>query len=106
MGLNDRQTAGNRPKIDYSEVKSLDLWQMLERTAQLYPEREALVSGSHRYTFQQVQAMALRCAAGLYQNGLRQGDRLGLIMPNWTEFVVAYFAAARLGAVLVPLNVR
>jgi fatty-acyl-CoA synthase len=79
---------------------------MLERTAGLYPEREVLVSGSHRYTFRQVQAMALRCAAGLYQNGLRQGDRLGLIMPNWAEFVVAFFAAARLGVVLVPLNVR
>lgn len=106
MGLKDTPAAGTRQKVDYSQVKSRDLWQMLEHTTGLFSEREALVSGSRRYTFRQVQAMALRCAAGLYQNGLRQGDRVGLIMPNWAEFVVAFFAAARLGAVLVPLNVR
>ncbi len=107
MALTDSQAAGNNnKKIDYSEVKALDLWQMLARTARNWPRREALVSGPNRYNFEQVLDRAERCAAGLYFHGLRKGDRLALIMPNWAEFVIAYFAVARLGAVLVPLNVR
>ncbi len=108
MALNagDAENLGKNVEVDYSGLKSLDIWQLLQHTARQWPEREALVFGDRRYNFQKVLELAERCAAGLAHNGLIKGDRLALIMPNWTEFVVAYFAAARLGAVLVPLNVR
>ena len=93
-------------QVDYSEVKTLNVWQLLERAARLYPHNEALVAGTRRYTFEQVRGLVEQCAAGLYRHGLRKGDKLALVMPNWAEFVVGYFAVARLGAVLVPLNVR
>src|SRR4051812_7193944 len=102
----DTENLEKKENPDYSELKSLNIWQLLEHTTRRWPKREALVSGDRRYNFQKVLGLAERCAAGLAHNGLVKGDRLALIMPNWTEFVIAYFAAARLGAVLVPLNVR
>lgn len=102
----DAGQSGGEAKVDYSELKSLNIWQLLEHTAGKWPEREALVFGKRRYNFREVLEMSEQCAAGLAHHGLGKGDRMALIMPNWTEFVVAYFAAARLGAILVPLNVR
>lgn len=106
MELSSVETQTETKKVDYSEAKSLNLWELLERAAQKWPEREALVSGSRRYTFAEIYKLAEECAAGLHRHGLGKGDRLGLIMPNWAEFVITYFATARLGAIMVPLNVR
>jgi fatty-acyl-CoA synthase len=94
------------PAVDYSELKSLNIWQLLEHTAARWPEREALVSGPRRYNFREILGLVERCATGLAHHGLVKGDRVALIMPNWAEFIITYFAAARLGAILVPLNVR
>jgi fatty-acyl-CoA synthase len=92
--------------VDYSELKELNLWQLFDHSSTKFAEREALVSGSRRLTFGQLRQQIEQCAAGLYKHGIRKGDRIGLIMPNWAEFPITYWAAARLGAVLVPLNVR
>lgn len=92
--------------VDYANLKSLNIWQLLEHNAAQWPKREALVSGPRRYNFQEILRLAGRCATGLARHGLAKGDRVALIMPNWTEFIITYFAAARLGAILVPLNVR
>jgi fatty-acyl-CoA synthase len=40
----------------------------------------------------------------LYELGIEKGDRIALNLPNWPEFVVSMFAAAKLGATIVPLN--
>ncbi len=98
--------SGRAERADYSVLKSLNIWQLLEHSAEKWPEREALVFGPRRYNFREVLQLAEQCAAGLAHHGLGKGDRMALIMPNWTEFIITYFAAARLGAILVPLNVR
>jgi acyl-CoA synthetase (AMP-forming)/AMP-acid ligase II len=48
------------------------------------------------------QAHALACA--LQELGVERGDRIGLNMPNWPEFVLSVLAASELGATIVPLN--
>ncbi|XP_063226814.1 medium-chain acyl-CoA ligase ACSF2, mitochondrial isoform X2 [Bacillus rossius redtenbacheri] len=80
--------------------------QVLDQSAERFPHREAVVSvhQRHRLTFQQVRQQADRLAAGLWELGLRPGDRLGLWSPNSSEWVVSYFAAARAGLVLVNIN--
>src|SRR5690606_5948800 len=45
-----------------------------------------------------------RIANGLAQLGLKKGDRLAIVLPNCAEFVPLWFAAAKLGAVEVPVN--
>lgn len=89
-----------------SEVKGLSLWQVLERDAKLYPHKEAIVFEEQRIIFAELIKNVEHCAAGLLRHGIQKGDRIAVILPNWPEFVVAYFAAARLGAVIVPLSTR
>jgi fatty-acyl-CoA synthase len=62
--------------------------------------------GDRRCTYAQVDAQAEALAAALAELGIEAGDRIALTLPNWPEFVVALFAAAKLGAVIVPLNPR
>ncbi len=45
-------------------------------------------------------------AAGLVQLGVRPGDKVAIWMPNIPEWIVAYFAIAKIGAVVVPMNTR
>ncbi|MFB4304512.1 class I adenylate-forming enzyme family protein [Actinomadura sp. GTD37] len=47
-----------------------------------------------------------RVAAGLLARGIRRGDRIGLLGLNTPQWLAAFFGAARIGAVIVPLNVR
>ncbi len=56
------------------------------------------------FTYGGLFADADRLAAGLAARGLRKGDRVAFFMGNRPEFVVAYLAVIRLGAVMVPIN--
>ena len=78
----------------------------LEARAAEDADRVFLISGSRRLTYGQVRDRATALAASLSGLGIEKGDRIALDLPNWPEFVIALFAAARLGAVIVPLNPR
>jgi fatty-acyl-CoA synthase len=80
--------------------------QVLEARAAESPERVFLIYGDRRYTFRQIDTRATALAAALHELGVETGDRIALALPNWPEFVISMFAAARLGAVIVPLNPR
>jgi fatty-acyl-CoA synthase len=57
-------------------------------------------------TFGQVESRAEALAASLHNLGVETGDRIAVVLPACPEFLVAVFAAAKLGAVLVPMNPR
>ena len=81
---------------------------LLSKRAFLSPEREAYV-GSHspeRLTFAQLNARANQVANALLAAGVEKGERVGLLLMNSAEFMEAYFALAKIGAVVVPLNWR
>ena len=79
---------------------------VLETQASENPDRVFLVAGERRFTYAQVNARATALAAALIELGVERGDRIAVDLPNWPEFVVSVFAAAKLGAVIVPLNPR
>jgi acyl-CoA synthetase (AMP-forming)/AMP-acid ligase II len=82
------------------------LHQMLQSAADRHGQRCALVCGEQRLSYRQLLAAAAQLAAGMAQAGVKTGDRVALLLGNRIEFVVALFAAARLGAISVPLSVR
>lgn len=88
---------------------ALNLAHLLDNTARLTPDREAIgiqsPRGMIRLTYAQVSAMASQAANGLKAIGIRPGDHVALSCPNTPHFVVAYYAILRVGAVVVPLNV-
>ncbi|UCG89066.1 MAG: AMP-binding protein, partial [Gemmatimonadota bacterium] len=69
-----------------------------------HPDRECLVQDSRRLTYEQVDADAAALATALHDLGIEAGDRVAVDLPNQPEWVVSMLAAARLGAVIVPLN--
>jgi fatty-acyl-CoA synthase len=78
----------------------------LRRTVERVPDAEALVVRSQQFraTYRQLWELTARAARGLLAKGVAVGDRVGLWCPNRYEWVVAQFAAARVGAILVNVN--
>ncbi len=79
---------------------------VIERWADRYPDREALVCGDRRATYQEFEQRVER-AAGIVANlNIAKGDRVAMLMDNSIEFLEVYFALSRLGVWCVPLNTR
>ncbi|MFL5350800.1 MAG: AMP-binding protein [Hyalangium sp.] len=78
----------------------------LRRTVERYSGQEALVvlSQGFRATYRQLWELTTQAALGLLALGVGKGDRVGIWSPNRFEWVVAQYATARLGAILVNIN--
>lgn len=68
------------------------------------PERPYIVFEDRVLTYGQAEMRADALAASFAHLGVRPGDRLALVLPAWPEFVMSTFAAAKLGAAIVPIN--
>jgi fatty-acyl-CoA synthase len=90
----------------YERFSGRSVAQVLEAQAAEHPDRVFLIYGHRRLTYGQVDARATALAAALHGLGIGAGDRIALDLPNWPEFVISTFAAAKLGATIVPLNPR
>ncbi len=82
-----------------------DLGMLLVRSAQRFGSKPALIAGGRTLTYRALHELCDRVAGGLHALGVRPGDRVSLYSPNRWEWVVAYHAALRAGAVVNPINV-
>lgn len=71
-----------------------------------YPDRTAVVFEGARFTYRQFNARINRFANALIALGCRQGDRLTIMADNCSKYLEAYFAAAKIGMSVTPLNTR
>lgn len=76
------------------------------RTRTLYPDREALVDGALRFTYEQFFDRCDRLSSALQRLGVRAGDRVAYIAPNTHAQLESFYAVPQIGAVLVPINYR
>jgi long-chain acyl-CoA synthetase len=83
----------------------LNLAMVLEDSARNLPSRVAIVSGSSRLTYAEVDTAANSVANLLVSVGIEPGDKVALSCPNIPAFPVAYYGIVKAGAVVVPLNV-
>ncbi|MFE5583558.1 AMP-binding protein [Kitasatospora sp. NPDC056531] len=83
----------------------LNLSVLLEDSARRYPTRDALVMGTSRLTYGEVDSAANQVANLLVERGIRPGDKVALSCPNVLWFPVVYYGILKAGAVVVPLNV-
>lgn len=77
---------------------------LLDRSAQEGGEKTFIIASERRVTFAQLRAEVLSVAAGFAAVGVKRGDRVAIVHRNAPEFVSAYFALNRLGAIAVPIN--
>ena len=82
------------------------IYHLIKRNAKLYSNRTALISSDVKITHQRCLEIVDQLAVGLQQAGIEKGDRLGVLAQNCLEFVYLYGAAAKLGAIMLPVNWR
>ena len=85
-------------------IPATSLWDNLATSARRYPQKTALQFFGNAMSYQALADGAERLAAHLHSVGVRQGDRVILLMQNLPQLVVAHFAILRANAVVVPVN--
>jgi fatty-acyl-CoA synthase len=78
----------------------------IERAADVYPQRVAVVHGDLRRSWSDVYARCRRLASALTRYGIRKGDTVAVMLPNTPPMVEAHFGIPMAGAVLNALNTR
>jgi len=78
----------------------------IERSAQVYPQRTAVIHGARRFTWQETYARCRRLASALVQHGIGRGDTVAVMLPNVPAMFEAHFGVPMIGAVLNTLNTR
>ena len=86
--------------------RETDIYRVFERAVARRPAGQALVSGAGAMTYGELNVQVERVAAGLHRLGLAAGERVGVLLGNRPEFVIAILAALRLGAIAVPIGTR
>ncbi len=100
------ETHFGRPVRCYRD-RPRTLVELLDRAARRFPDRDAVVDPAERLTWRELRERAWRLAASLARrHGIKPGDRVALLLRNGSEFPVAVFACACLGAVAVTLNTK
>lgn len=89
--------------LRYGWWRGLPLGELLDRAADIQPEKEAFVDLQSRLTYRQARDQAERLALGLLGLGIRPLDRVLVQLPNWSEFVPVYFGLQKIGAIPVLL---
>ena len=84
--------------VDYENVAK-----MWEASVAEFPSNVAVIDGDARYTFAELDAEIAKFRYLLSQNGVAEGDKVGVLAPNSANFIKAYFAINTLGAVAVLL---
>src|SRR5579859_3954068 len=99
-----RLTMPSPAEIHRNLIQRVNVGDSLTRTAARYPDALALADGDRRVTYREFNRLVNRFAAGLRGRGYRRGDALALASGNSVEFLVTYYACAKLGVVCVPVN--
>ena len=91
-------------EISRNLIQRVNVGDSLTRTAARYPDALALADGTRRVTYREFNRLVNRFAGGLAGRGYSRGDALALASGNSIEFLVTYYACAKLGVVCVPVN--
>lgn len=76
----------------------------LENSAAQHPEKVAVIHGDRHFTYRWLNSRADHFSSHMRRNGITKGDRVALLLDNGIDYVVAYYATLKAGAVIAPLN--
>ena len=77
---------------------------LVRYAAQQFPDREYIITPTRRITFGATELQSRRLAQHLLRSGIGKGSRVGILFPQGPDFVVAFLAITRIGAIAVPLS--
>ena len=87
-------------------IKSQIIWKALDEAVKAMGDRRMLVYKDKEISFKEIDEASDRVASGLLKLGFKKGERIGIIGLNQPEWLYTYFAASKIGAAIVGLNVR
>jgi len=82
------------------------LYDLLRETARAYPDKLAVICGDTRLSYEELKNRIDRLANGLRSLGIQKNEKIAILHKNCHRFLEVYFATAKIGAVLVPMNYR
>ena len=91
---------------DYSHPVGFFVGEVLEQTARKVPEKIALICREETLSFGAVDERVTCLTGHLHDEGVKYGDRVGLLLPNSLAFALGYYATQRMGAVTVVMDAR
>ena len=80
------------------------LYDLFRSAAEEHRGRTALTFYGTTFEFERLQALVEKMAGSLAASGVGKGDRVALMLPNCPQYVISFFAAAKLGAIVTQLN--
>lgn len=78
--------------------------ELLQIPANALPDKAAINYAGAEITFYELRSLVLRMSNALATLGIQKGDRVGIHLPNCPQYLIAYYAALSLGAIVVNLN--
>lgn len=89
-------------QANHSELTPL---RFLQRSAEVYPSKTAIIHGSRNYSYAQFESRVQRFAQAI-KTRINPGDRVAVLAPNTPEMLMAHYAVPLAGGVLIALNTR
>ena len=102
-GRSDFDIGLDRRKANYAALTPLTF---LARTAEVHPDKLAVIHGAQRYSYGELFARSRRLASALAGRGIGHNQTVSIIAPNIPPMLEAHFGPAMIGAVLNPINIR
>jgi long-chain acyl-CoA synthetase len=87
--------------IKYPEMPLYEFW---ANSTRKFPDRDALIYLGARYSYSEIWEQIQSLARHLKSLGIEKGDRVGLILPNCPQFIIAYYSVILVGATVVAVN--
>lgn len=79
---------------------------LFDKATDLYPDKEGLVDDTSRFTYRELRKKVDRLAVGFMKLGIKERDFVLLQIPNWHEYIMAFYALQKIGAITVLLIAR
>jgi acyl-CoA synthetase (AMP-forming)/AMP-acid ligase II len=92
--------------LERNLIQRVCVGDMLSRTTERFPNKIAIVDGDVTLTYKQLNEKVNQVARTLLQKGFQKGDVVATMCENTHEFVITYFACAKSGLVVMPLNIK
>lgn len=87
--------------IDYPNVP---LFELLRNTAKKHPEHVAIVFFGKKITYRELDNLSDRFATALHDMEVKKGDRVALFLPNTPQFIIGYYGALKVGAIVTAIS--
>ncbi|WEG15200.1 class I adenylate-forming enzyme family protein [Alkalihalophilus pseudofirmus] len=100
-------TLYERDHVKVFSERPKNLTAVLQNSVRRYKDRKAIVTEDQTYTYEELDTLSSRIASNLQQDcKVERGDRVAAIIGNRSEFPLVVLACAKIGAILVPVNVK